>query len=1029
MNIVNPNYAIRALNNIFNIREKEYNEIENKVSLMLNPALEAGFTISKFGIKDVKVVGGELNKSSLKNLVIKLLKGTNEVDLSMFIPKLVDKNYIVIGGRRKIPLFQLFDLPIVTRGENIKLRTNIATFMIDVKKEFPFVHVTAFGKSVPLAILIFAKYGLEETERLFNLNNYIPIEEPKNSYEILLNDLKDFYLGSENYTKDDFIKDIGKFVAKNYDLKTKGEDFLYSLEIIPKVDIMTARFFHTESIIDELIYAMRIQNFDDTDFKNKRLRCFEYVILAPVAKAIFDLCMSARNSKNVKFKVNSKQIISACNVSDIVQFDFSINPIEDLTKLSRVSILGPGGFKRDNVPKYLRDINDTMFGRLCPVDTPDRENCGILQNLLVNTKLEDNLKFSEERATEQPISIPVSFVPFCEHDDQTRLQMASSQARQAIMLHNFDEPMIKSGCEGLYTDYTSFVKRARKNGEVIYLDSKKVIIIYDDKDFDIFDIGMRNVYVENIDLCLLTVDIGDRVKKGDIIAESTFCKNGSANIGRNLLTGYMIYHGYNYEDGIVISETAAKKLKSLHHIDLSFTIPPDKVLLNLSENEDEYCPLPFPNFQKFVQVSGNPNNIDLKSIHPKFSTINKGTPYAIMKKIPNEPTDFFSIFDEEIKLYPKKDVAIYDINLYINKYNDTIPTYSDWVENIKKSQKKKQQDFFDILYSHLPKDSVNQYIKENNLDKFSEDGNYKIKGELINGIYVEIKGMYSRPIKVGDKIGNRHGNKGIISKIVPDDMMPKMEDGRRLEVCLSPLSSISRMNTGQLPELHLSFALSNMKKRAIHILNNGGTNEEIKNYILDFIKIADNTNNSWYFEQFKKQIPKKIDEEFIESISIIQPPFESTPMEKIDQAMNFTDTPYTYKLFEPTLNEYIIEEISVGFMYFFRMVHIAESKISFRGIASYSRKTLQPLGGRKNMGGQRMGEMETACLIGHDAMKNLDEFITTKSDSINLKNSYIKHEIESSKDMILDSDREPESVRLFKNCLKLLGLDITQDNG
>jgi hypothetical protein len=407
LNIVNPSYAIGASKNIFNIRKEEYQKIEEKVRQMLIPTEEAGFSIYKFGIKDVKVVGGELNKSSLKNLVIKLMKGTNEVDLSMFIPKLVDDNYIIIGGRRKMPLFQLFDLPIVTRGENIKLRTNIATFMIEEKKDFPCIQLKAFGKTIPFSLVIFAKFGLEETKNLFNLDEYAIIENPENLFEKLLNDLKDFYEGSEGYTTDDFTKEIGKFIGKNYDVKTKGEDFLYSLDIIPKIDIMSSEFFHTNSIIEELIYAMRVGSFDDTDYINKRIRCFEYIILAPVAKSIFDLCLSSRNTKNVKFKVNSKQIISSCNVSDIVQFDFAINPIEDLTKLSRVSIFGPGGFKRDNVPKYLRDLNDSMFGRVCPVDTPDRDNCGVLQNLIPNVILDENLKFTEEHLESQPISIPV----------------------------------------------------------------------------------------------------------------------------------------------------------------------------------------------------------------------------------------------------------------------------------------------------------------------------------------------------------------------------------------------------------------------------------------------------------------------------------------------------------------------------------------------------------------------------------------------------------------------------------------------
>jgi DNA-directed RNA polymerase subunit beta len=241
---------------------------------------------------------------------------------------------------------------------------------------------------------------------------------------------------------------------------------------------------------------------------------------------------------------------------------------------------------------------------------------------------------------------------------------------------------------------------------------------------------------------------------------------------------------------------------------------------------------------------------------------------------------------------------------------------------------------------------------------------------------------------------------------------------------------ISRMNIGQVFELHLANSLNDLKIKAKELLKNGEPNENVKNYILEYIKIIDNTIGSWYYDQFKEQLPKKIDENFIDALTVLTPPFESCTVPMIKKAMEYTNTSALYKVYDPRSGKYIHKELAVGFMYLFRMVHIAASKISFRGIASYSRKTLQPLGGRKNMGGQRIGEMETACLISHDALKNLDEVMTTKSDSLNLKNQHIKNQIEASKDNIItDNDRQPESVRLFKSYLTVAGLDITKNNG
>jgi hypothetical protein len=362
----------------------------------------------------------------------------------------------------------------------------------------------------------------------------------------------------------------------------------------------------------------------DTLFTNKRVRCFEYMVVSKVSKIIFDLCLSNRTSRQPKFNINSTQILSECNVSDIVQFDFSINPIEELTKLSRISLLGPGGFKRENIPKHLRDICPSMFGRLCPVDTPDRDNCGVLQNMIVNVKLDDNLRFTREYQEKQPISIPVSMVPFLENDDQTRLQMSSSQMRQAILLKNFNDPMIKSGCEQLYTDQTQFVKRAKKDGEVLFINNKWLMVVYNDKSVDIFDVGYRKIYVEHMDFMNIYVKEGDKFKGGDILAESNFCKNGSIQFGQNLLTGVMVYYGNNYEDGIVISDRLVKEdvLTSINFRDLSFVVPPHKVLMTLSDRE--YKPLP-----------------------QEFETLEKGEAYAITKVLTLE--DVFSVFLEIIK--------------------------------------------------------------------------------------------------------------------------------------------------------------------------------------------------------------------------------------------------------------------------------------------------------------------------------------------------------------------------------------------
>lgn len=1010
MEIINPYYSARD-HNIFTIRKKEFLELLNIVQVILRPVEEIEFQITELELRESRSVKGELNKTVKQVLAIKLQKDTVEVDLSMAIPKLVDDNFIIINGRRKIPLFQLFDIPIVTRGKNIKFRSNVATLMISQNmKEAPYVHLSFLGKKIPLSLIMFAYYGGDELATRFDLAsiraNYEDgciegVEDPSSLFNQLLFDLKSYH-ESGDVLREDLVKEIGAYF-NNFNPRSKGEDLLYALDLILKVDPNTASFLTSDNILDEILKVIQEgHNYDDTNFVNKRIRCLEYMITSKVSKAVFDLCMANRSTRRPKFNINSSQILTDCNVSDIVQFDFAINPIDEITKLSRTSLVGPGGFKRENVPEHLRDISSSMFGRLCVIDTPDRDNCGVLQNLLVNTPLDERGKFTEDIIPKQPISAPVSMVPFLEHDDGTRLQMASSQMRQAIMLKDFDIPLIRSGCESLYTRFTHFVKMAKEDGEVVYIDKMWLIVRYTSGKIDVFDISYRRIYVQNMDFLKVYVKQGDKFKKNDILAESNFCTDGSINIGRNLLAAIMIYYGYNYEDGIVVSDRVVNTdaLTSVHYIDLSFILPPNKVLLSL--DEATHKPLP-----------------DL------METINVKEPYAILKEVPSGPLNFTDIFTEPINLLAKKSFFVTDISIYANAWNEELPEHKRWVEKKIEEQKANQAAFQEVLCQHLSADEAKKFIRDRHLDKFGAQGKYKIKAEKVNGIYVEMHGIYTRKIKVGDKIGNRHGNKGVISAIIPHEEMPQLPDGRHVDVCLNPLGIISRMNIGQLFELHLAMAVNDLKINLLKMIEEGKDQTEIRNYILGFIKLVDNTEIGWYYAQVEEKLPEVIDVDFVKKFSIIQAPFESLDEQGIERALAYTGTQFEYDVYDPVSGKKILNKIAVGYLYFIRMVHIAESRLAARGVGTYAKKTLQPLAGRKNKGGQRCGEMETSCLIGHDAPINLHEMFTTKSDCIDLKNHYIRTVIES--DLISETetvDEVSESVKLLQSCLTVVGVDL-----
>jgi DNA-directed RNA polymerase subunit beta len=254
--------------------------------------------------------------------------------------------------------------------------------------------------------------------------------------------------------------------------------------------------------------------------------------------------------------------------------------------------------------------------------------------------------------------------------------------------------------------------------------------------------------------------------------------------------------------------------------------------------------------------------------------------------------------------------------------------------------------------------------------------------------------------------------------------MPQLEDGRHADICINPMGIISRMNIGQLYEAHLSETVYNLKNQLRTMLSENKSQEEIQNYLLKYIEIVDNTKTKWYLTQFKEQLTD-IDEKFIDELTIVQPPFESIKFEQLQQVMEYTNSKFKHKIYDPISKKYILNPIAIGYMYFIKMIHMSENKLAARGIGAYSRRTLQPLGGKKLKGGQKLGEMETACLIAHDALHNLFEFFTTKSDCIDMKNKFIKDNVTCELIEIPEElNKVPESTKLLKAYFKTIGVEM-----
>jgi DNA-directed RNA polymerase beta subunit len=1011
LNLCVPDYIL-SKHNIFDLRQKDWeNSLVSNITKMLQCGEQYGIRVSSISVeRPEKVDRSELKQTISRILKISMVHGDNKtLDLEYEIPWLVD-NHFFIGGNKKVSIFQLFDRPLIRRNDIIKLRTNIHNFTLTKKQRLRrpyFYYVTLFGKEVPFCYLVYAYLGEDKIKDRFGITKEDSLSTNVTIDYDLAQDIKDLIDSPSSK----------KRLLSQYFNRKEDVDIVNNVLLISEVDIFTKEFLTTPNVLEELISSLGDWDNDDLDYSNKRIRFSEQLVYSHLARDFYQMIVSLRQSKKNRFRNNSKVILNNINQSAIVQFDFSINPLSELAMLTRLSLSGPGGFEKGNVPPYLRDIHPSMKSHVCPADTGDRENCGTVQYLTPTIQLGNDLTFNKGEGDCRN-SIAISHVPFLEHDDPTRLQMSSSQQRHAIMLENFDVPLVQSGVEGMYTKYTSFCFVASRDGTVVFKDDSVIVVQFDNKKCQAFNIGYKKLFLSIYDFYHVYFDIGHTFKKDQMIAESNYLKQGRLTVGKNLLTAVTIWHGYNFEDAIVISDRLVKdnELTSVHYLDLTFEVPPNKLLLNLGDDETAY--------------KGIPNIGDV---------LTKGDIYAKIKTLTGINDSLDMIFDEPFEKVVTEDCVITDVKLFANKWNKEFPQYDTFVTSLIAQKNKDRTSMIDNLSTYLSQDQLGHFLESIAIDNTEKKrGTYKVKGGSIDGIRFEITAMYKRPIEVGDKIGNRHGNKGIISKIVPEHEMPRLENGQSADVVLNPLGVISRMNIGQLFELHMAMSVQDMRNIIVKKFEDKEEEEEIKEFILNYIKIIDSTKNKEYTHQMKlflEAVSVEYIVNHIDSFYVIQPPYESTPVDKLSEAMDYTGTRMEYPCYDPYgddehnkdpsyFEQNIINEIAVGYQYFIKMNHISKDKIAHRGVGPYSSKTCQPLDGKNRKGGQRLGEMEVWAVAGHGAESNLWEFLTTKSDSIKKRNATISKMIQND-DMKLDEndDDVSQSIRLFQSELKTMGLD------
>ena len=738
-----------------------------------------------------------------------------------------------------------------------------------------------------------------------------------------------------------------------------------------------------------------IGNFDEIDhLSNRRVRQVGELLqnqfkigISRIERVIRDR-MSTQEITEVtpKSLINIRPLTAAIKEffgsSQLSQFMDQTNPVAELTNKRRLSSLGPGGLSRDRAGMEVRDVNPSHYGRLCPIESPEGPNIGLITSLAsyarVNeygfimtpyrkvenriltdeirymtadeeleyyisqaaVKVDDNNKIVPDRvpvryrsdniivetekvdyidvSPQQVVSVATQGIPFLEHDDGKRALMGANMQRQAIPLLTAEAPLVGTGVEAIAARDSGAVVIAKADGVVDYVDAKKILV----KTVGGMDTYYLNGYERsNAGTCYHQVPIvrlNDKVKKGMVIADGPSTEKGEMALGKNVTVAFMNFDGYNYEDAIILNERLVKDdvYTSIHIEDYQIECRDTKL------GPEEFT-RDIPNVSEEARKNLDENGIIRIGTEVKDDDIlvGKVTPKG-MAELTSEEKLLHAIFGEKtrevrdtsLRVPHGGEGIVHDVKIFTKEDTDELPA------------------------------GVSKIVR----------------------VYIAQK----RKIRVGDKMAGRHGNKGVISLVLPEEDMPYLADGRPVDILLNPLGVPSRMNIGQILEMHLGMAA---KSLGIHVATpvfDGATRDEI----IDALKEAG------------------LDED--------------------GKAV----------LYDGRTGEAFDNRISVGVMYMIKLHHMVDDKLHARSTGPYSLVTQQPLGGKAQFGGQRFGEMEVWALYAYGAAHVLQEMMTIKSDDVVGRVKVYEALV---KGTTIPKSGIPESFRVLVKEFQALGLDMT----
>ena len=873
------------------------------------------------------------------------------------------------------------------------------------------------------------------------------------------------------------------FDHKRYDLGDVGEYKIrnrFSLDHVENPE-RTLRLEYIEEITKYIfrLYTGKAEADDIDHLGNRRVRPVGELLQNELRMAMLEIERTAKEkmltvdnfnpakimpSLFITTKIFNQHIKDFFGRSQLSQFLDQTNPLAEITNKRRLSALGPGGLTRDRAGFEVRDVHFTHYGRICPIETPEGQNIGLISSLTTyarinqygfietpyrkvekgkvsdeivylsaaeegdfyvaqaNAPLTKTGKFANEMvfaqkgpefakvhreeiqymdvSPKQMVSVSTSLIPFLEHDDANRALMGSNMQRQACPLLFPEQPMVSTGVEQKVARDSGACIIARRNGFVKKVDAREIIIEETDPDGSVFTerYTLRKFNRSNQNTCINhrpIVEVGDEVKAGQALADGPAVSNGMLSLGRNVLVAFMPWHGYNFEDAILVSERLVRDdvYTSIYIEELSVEA------LQVGKLGDEEITREVPNLPEnmlgrlddrgIIQIGSRvkPGDILVGKITPKGEDDLSAEEKLLRAIFGDKARD---MKDTSLRVPSGLYGTVIDVKVFkIKHHSEPLTTEeeeqlakfrreyetrlnnlkSDLDVNIRKIIRQADVDIIDnrtgeLIYKSGARkiksatDRIKQALKEDVLivegdigkqikreysvyrkkvsdleDELQEKEKRIREGEeLPPGVncLVKVYIAQKRKVKVGDKIAGRHGNKGVISKILPMEDMPFLEDGTPVDIVLNPLGVPSRMNVGQILETHLGWAVKALGYQACTPVFDGAKEMDIKS-LLKEAGLPESGNVTLYD-------------------GLTGAPFDNP--------------------------------VTVGYMYIMKLYHMVEDKIHARSIGPYALVTQQPLGGRAQYGGQRVGEMEVWAFESFGAAFTLQELLTTKSDDV-----------------------------------------------